>query len=135
MRAMIVPVTLAMFIGIGACRSSQPGSIKQTSQDSESPKETRGSELDEKQAAHLASGLANQKCQEDFGRRPFSPADYKASVKQHRWTWGALDPGGIQGYSARVAFDLDGSNPEVEVFLSTDIIVGPTRLAVPTEPH
>ena len=120
MRATIILVSVAAFVGLGGCRSHQPSDLKQTSRDAEAAERTKEIRLDEKQAAQLASRLANQKCQECFERRPFSPADYSAAVKQNRWTWGVLDPAGINGYSARVAFDLDGGNPEVEVFLSTD---------------
>lgn len=116
-----VSVCLVVYLLLVGCGPSPPAVTKKPSQGAQAHSVSSSEELNAEQAALVACKLANQKCQKEFGRQPFSSASYKACAKQHRWTWGALDPAGIGGYSARVAFDLDGGNPKVEVFLSTDI--------------
>lgn len=77
-------------------------------------------ELNLDQAALLASELANAQCNITFGVKPFSASNYKPILNEGRWQWGFLDVAGINGYSAKVSFDLDGHKPKVEVYFSYD---------------
>lgn len=59
--------------------------------------------------------LANEKCMREFGREPFRTGYFPVSREGTRWLWGWLDPAGGQGYTAQVAFQADGSKPEVSI--------------------
>lgn len=74
----------------------------------------------QEQAAEFASELANKKCKESFAKAPFAPDSYVAKLLGSRWYWGKIEPAGIQGYSAEVEFNTDGSDPKVRVVLYTD---------------
>lgn len=77
--------------------------------------------ITQEQAAGHAAKLANEKCQKDFGKSPFTSDSYKAELVDSRWHWGKIDIKGINGYSAKVEFNKDGSNEDVKVAFSTDI--------------
>ena len=79
--------------------------------------------ISQEQAAKHAAKLANEKCQKDFGLSPFKPESYKAEFIDSKWYWGKFDPIGIYGYSAKVEFRKDGSDKNVKVAFSTDIII------------
>jgi len=85
-------------------------------QDSTQRKLTKGA------AASLAAQLANEKSKMHFGRQPFKPWHHQPVLRGDRWHWGGLDPAGIDGYSAKISFDLYGGNREVEVFFSEDAV-------------
>lgn len=72
------------------------------------------------QAAELAAELANDECARLYQVRPFRPTDSQVVEEENNYRWGGLDVRGIGGYSALVRFDLDGENPRVEVYYSTD---------------
>lgn len=72
------------------------------------------------EAALLASKLANEKSREAFGVSPFTPESYSARLLNSRWHWGKIEPPGINGYSAEVEFDTDGSHQKVRTVLHTD---------------
>ena len=74
------------------------------------------------EAAVLAAELANEQCATDFGRKPFAPENDRAEFVDERWRWGRWDPAGIDGYSAIVTFDAWGSDPEVQIFYSVDLM-------------
>jgi hypothetical protein len=76
--------------------------------------------ITQEQAAELAAKLANEKFQKDFHQSPFNPESYKAELIDSRWHWGKMDLGGINGCSAVVEFNNDGSDPKVKVALYTD---------------
>jgi hypothetical protein len=76
--------------------------------------------INEEQAAELAAKLANEKFQKDFHRSPFRPESYKAELIDSRWRWGKIDPIGINGCSANVEFNEDGSDKKVKVSFFTD---------------
>ncbi|MFX0199893.1 MAG: hypothetical protein ACFFCW_27535 [Candidatus Hodarchaeota archaeon] len=76
--------------------------------------------ITQEQAAEFAAKLANEKCQKDFGKSPFTPELYKAELVDSRWHWGKIDPKGINGFSAKVEFNKDGSDENVRVAFSTD---------------
>ena len=82
--------------------------------------EEKQSIITQEQAAILASKLANEKCQKDFGKSPFTPDSYKAELVDSRWHWGKIDPKGFNGYSARVEFNKDRTNENVKVAFHTD---------------
>jgi len=79
-----------------------------------------GAPLTVQAAAARAAQLANDACLKQFGKRPFSAANWKARLVNEEWHWGEMDPKGIGGYSAEVKFKPDGSDPQVKVFLSND---------------
>jgi hypothetical protein len=76
--------------------------------------------ITQEHAAELAAKLANEKFQKDFHRSPFKPESYKAELIDSRWHWGIMDLGGINGCSAKVEFNKDGSEENVEVALYSD---------------
>ncbi len=78
-------------------------------------------------AAELAAKLANDECERLYKRRPFAAGQQRAVLREGRYHWGGLDQGGPGGYSALVVFNADGSNPQVEVYFSTDLL-SPARL-------
>jgi len=76
--------------------------------------------ITQEQAAIIASRIANEKCQKDFGISPFTPESYTAELVDNKWCWGKISPAGINGCSAKVTFDKDGSNENVKVAFHTD---------------
>ena len=76
--------------------------------------------LSQEQAAVHAAKLANEKCRKEFGESPFAPGSYEAELVDSRWHWGKIEPKGINGYSAKVEFNKDGSGENVKVAFSTD---------------
>jgi hypothetical protein len=72
-------------------------------------------------AAQLAAKLANDEGERQFKRRPFAAEQYEAVLKDGEYSWGRVDVGAPGGYSAVVRFKEDGSNPSVQVYLSTDV--------------
>ena len=78
--------------------------------------------LTQKQAATLASKIANKKFQKDFNMSPFTPESYKAELVDNKWNWGKISFAGINGCSANVTFNKDGSNENVKVAYHTDIL-------------
>jgi hypothetical protein len=72
-------------------------------------------------AAELAAKLANDECERHYTKRPFTAQQHAAVLKDEVYRWGRLDPGGPSGLSAVVTFRADGSQPDVQVYLSTDI--------------
>ena len=75
------------------------------------------------EAAQLAAQLANQECDRHYQRKPFTPDQYSARLTDAGYRWGGLDEGARSGLSALVTFAPDGSNPQVEVYFSTDAIM------------
>jgi len=80
-----------------------------------------GQTLTPAQAAILAARLANDECEHRYNKRPFAPNQHTAVLEGDVYRWGRLDEGGRDGLSVLVTFALDGSNPKVEVYFSTDI--------------
>ena len=72
-------------------------------------------------AAKLAAKLANDECERRYRKRPFTAEQHAAVLEGDMYRWGRLDPGGQAGLSALVTFRADGSQPDVEVYFSTDI--------------
>ena len=72
------------------------------------------------QAAAFASKLANGKCQKSFGKSPFLPDSYSAELIGLKWRWGKIEHPGINGYSAEVEFNMDGSEQKVRTIFHTD---------------
>ena len=72
-------------------------------------------------AAELAARLANDECERRYTKRPFMAQQHAAVLKDDVYRWGRLDPGGPSGLSAVVTFRADGSQPDVQVYFSTDL--------------
>jgi hypothetical protein len=77
-------------------------------------------QLNQTSALVLAVTLANDRCSELYGVRPFDHDSYEILWSDGKWRWGGLDVYGAQGYSAFVTFDRRGEDRSVEVFYSTD---------------
>lgn len=84
--------------------------------------------ISQEQAAVHAAKLANEKCQKEFGNSPFTPGSYEAELVDGRWHWGKIEPIGINGYSAKVEFNKDGSDENVEVAFSIDSLLRRKRI-------
>ncbi|MFC1494040.1 hypothetical protein ACFL6W_02060 [Thermodesulfobacteriota bacterium] len=76
--------------------------------------------LTQEQAAILASKIANEKFQKDFGISPFTPESYAAELVDDKWRWGKISPAGINGCSAVVTFDKYGSSENVKIAFHSD---------------
>jgi hypothetical protein len=83
--------------------------------------------LSQSEALELAVKLANEKSMAQYSVAPFDSNSYEVLFSEGHWTWGGLDPAGINGYSANVTFDAHGMNRTVEVFWSTDQLMPVTR--------
>jgi hypothetical protein len=82
------------------------------------------SALSAEEASVLAARLANDQCESRYQRRPFKPEQYPAVLREGVYHWGKLDVGGHEGFSASVTFYPDGSEPHVEVYFSSDTVLG-----------
>ena len=87
----------------------------------QSPVATARRVLPADEAARLAAKLANDQCDRQYRKRPFSAAQHSAVLQNGNYQWGGLDVGGVGGFSALVTFRPDGSQPHVEVYFSTDV--------------
>jgi hypothetical protein len=67
-------------------------------------------------AEKRAVALANDRCEQDFGKRPFRTGRFPATLSGERWLWGWLDAAGGQGFTAQVSFRADGSEPETRIY-------------------
>ena len=74
-------------------------------------------------AAELAARLANDQCERQYRRRPFTAAQNAAILEGNVYRWGGLDVGGVGGFSALVTFAGDGNEPHVEVYFSSDLLM------------
>jgi hypothetical protein len=88
----------------------------------QSPVATARRVLSADEAAQLAAKLANDQCDRQYQKRPFDAAQHSAVRQNGRYRWGGLDVGGPGGFSALVTFRPDGSEPQVEVYFSTDVL-------------
>lgn len=66
-------------------------------------------------AGERAARLANDRCQERYGARPFAAEDYEAEFVEGRWRWGGEGSRPVDGFSARVTFGPDGGRADVVV--------------------
>lgn len=66
-------------------------------------------------AGTLAADLANDRCGDAYGKRPFRPDDFEAILDQGRWHWGTDEGGKVDGFEVEVSFDRDGGGREVMV--------------------
>jgi hypothetical protein len=78
--------------------------------------------LSSEAAAELAAKLANQECRRLHGKQPFTAKQYAAVLDGDLYRWGRLDPGAPDGLSALVTFRKEGTQPEVNIYFSTDIL-------------
>lgn len=74
-----------------------------------------GGPLSPVSAGTLAARLANERCEKEFGKRPFAPDDFEALLDQGRWHWGTADGGKVDGYEVEVTFDRSGGKRKVAV--------------------
>lgn len=68
----------------------------------------------------LAAKLANDECERLYQKRPFKAEQHAPILEGNLYRWGRLDPGAPSGLSAAVTFRTDGSQPDVQVYFSTD---------------
>jgi hypothetical protein len=88
-------------------------------------KQSGGRILTEVEALTLAVELANKECDARYSFAPFTVSSYLIEFKEGRWHWGSLDLAGESGFSAVVSFGPRGEDPDIEIFLSTDMISPP----------
>src|SRR4030095_3254271 len=69
-----------------------------------------------------AAKLATAECERLHKKRPSTAEQHPAVLERGQYRWGRLDPGGPSGLSAVVTFRADGSQPDVEIYFSTDIL-------------
>ena len=106
-----------------ACLLAQVGCVRSTDHTAgQSPASNANRVLSAQDAAELAARLANEKCERQFRRRPFSPGQHSAMLQDGFYHWGQLDVGGVGGFSAVVTFREDGGEPQVEVYFSSDTL-------------
>ena len=109
-------IALAMILVLLASCSHKP-----RAGDVRTPTPIRAQALSASEAARLAASLANEECERCFQRRPFNADQYAAVLKDGEFRGGRLDVGAPGGYSAAVTFKEDGSEPAIQVYLSTDL--------------
>jgi hypothetical protein len=66
-------------------------------------------------ASDLAAKLANERCQSEFGARPFHAQDFEIRLEAGRWHWGTTDGEKVDGYEVEVSFDPEGASRAVAV--------------------
>lgn len=81
---------------------------------------TAGQHLSASEASALAARIANDECDRLYGERPFNAEYFPVRLLNGRYESGRLDLAGVSGYSAEVAFGLDGTDREVQVYYSSD---------------
>ncbi|HXJ61121.1 MAG TPA: hypothetical protein VNU68_31120 [Verrucomicrobiae bacterium] len=113
-----------LILGLAGCSTKAPISNSNQAQ----AKDGRRTPLSASAAAELAAKLANDECERHYGKRPFAPAQHAAVLEGEQYRWGGLDIGGVGGLSALVTFAVDGTNPKVEVYYSSDQLSGPAGL-------
>jgi hypothetical protein len=69
--------------------------------------------------------LANDRCEAQYRKRPFTAEQHAAVLQDGLYRWGGLDVAGRGGFSALVTFRQDGSDPHVEVYFSSDALTPP----------
>ncbi|MGA3284665.1 MAG: hypothetical protein ABSD57_09440 [Verrucomicrobiota bacterium] len=117
----LVAVIAGLVISGEGCLRSPTHGVDQ------SPVATARRVLSADEAAQLAAKLANDQCDRQYRKRPFSAAQHSAVLQKGMYQWGGLDVGGPGGFSVLVTFRPDGSEPHVEVYFSTDVL-RPQRL-------
>ena len=76
--------------------------------------------LSPKEMALISAKLANDKCEAFFGGRPFVWSQNHIERITRGWVWGNMDVLGVQGHSASVRMEGDGSQADVKVYFSSD---------------
>lgn len=69
-------------------------------------------------AEKYAVSLANDRCEQEFGKRPFKTGRFSATRSGDRWLWGWLD-GRESGYTAQVSFRADRTEADARVYPAT----------------
>jgi hypothetical protein len=100
----------------------------------QSPAATARRVLSADEAAKLAAKLANDQCERQYRKRPFTAEQHSVLLEDGIYRWGGLDVGAPSGLSALVTFRQDGSEPRVEVYFSTDV-QSPPQSIKPPEPR
>ncbi len=116
---MPMALMVGLAVGLAGCsRPQRPGERQPSAAASQRV-------LPPEEAAKLAARLANERCEQQYRKRPFAPEQHSASLTNGLYRWGALDVGGPGGFSALVTFRPDGSQPQVEVYYSSDALRPP----------
>ena len=103
-------------VAIGQVGCSRPS----TEQASISATQRVARALSPSAAAELAAKRANDECERLHRKRPFTAEQHAAVLKGGVYGWGRLDPGAPSGLSAVVTFRADGTEPDVQIYFSTD---------------
>ncbi|GEM_PF-5976031 len=67
-------------------------------------------------AEKFAVSLANDRCEKEYGKRPFKTGHFPATRSGDRWLWGWLDAGEAQGFTAQVSFRADRTQPDARIY-------------------
>lgn len=67
------------------------------------------------EAGTLAARLANDRCQDKYGQKPFHPEDFEAVLEGGRWYWGTREGMKVDGFEADISFDILGRKDSVRV--------------------
>lgn len=62
-----------------------------------------------------AARIANDRCQERYGARPFHPEDHIAEMIAGRWIWGGEGTVHVDGFSVEISFTPDGGDVRIRV--------------------
>lgn len=93
-----------------------------------------GKALNSAQAALRAARVANDAAEKQFGVRPFNPANWVARFENNQWHWGQKDEPGVNGYSADVTMNRDGSEVDAKIYFSSSESTTTEVPAVPPPP-
>jgi hypothetical protein len=109
---------LAAVAGLSACSGARPPA-------SQAAASTAGDDGTDAVVAAAATAekyavsLANDRCEREFGKRPFRSGRFPAIQSGDRWLWGWLD-GRETGYTAQVSFRTNRTQPDARVYPAAD---------------
>ena|SRR5690606_24135151 len=66
-------------------------------------------------AGTLAARMANDRCQSQYGQRPFHAEDFEAWERDGRWHWGTRNGMKVDGFEVEISFARDGRADSVMV--------------------
>ena len=112
---------LIILAGLGCWRTTQWGCSHEVTPVKFTLPDSRASRpISSQAAAQLAAKLANDACDAKYHKRPFTSGQHQATFEAGKYSWGGLDVGGPDGFSALVTFREDGSEPHAEIYFSSD---------------
>jgi hypothetical protein len=108
----IFVLLLSLFVFIG-CEIEEKGDININMKEKGNPRE-----LSYEEAKTLATGLANKKFESTFKKKGMITSEFWYLGKKEGSRWIFTAPDALSGPFGEVSFNLDGSDPKVEVGFS-----------------